>query len=104
MISVSGRGGQLDRMGGVKNTGNNLSHDSQRAHINDQIVVAEAGSALSHENFVVTCTTALVHNVPHVGWRNKLALLDIHDALAHASGDHQVGLTAEKSRNLKDIG
>ena len=64
----------------------------------------KADTALGHQHRVIAFGRHLVDGVPHVGWREKLSLLDV-DRLARArSGDQEIGLTRQKRGNLKDVG
>ena len=90
-------------MRGVENHRNKLAHDGQGAHIDHQIVVAETRSALGDENFVVARGAAFLHDMPHIGGRHELALLDIDHALRHGRGHDQIGLAAQECRNLQDV-
>ena len=87
----------------VKNHGRELSHDGERSHVDDQIVVAEAGSAFGKKYPIIACGAAFFHCMFHIPRRDELAFLDIHRPLAHGGGDDQIGLAAEESRNLQHI-
>src|SRR5450755_3498652 len=41
--------------------------------------------------------------MPHVPWRNKLSLLDVHGAPALRRSYKKIGLPAKKCRNLKNV-
>ena len=84
VIAVGGGGRQLHRMRGVENDRRELAHDGQRPHVHHEIVVAEAGAALGHEDLVVAGGAAFLDDVPHVPGRDELAFLDVHHALGHA--------------------
>src|SRR5216683_3787580 len=80
-----------------------LAHDGQRAHVHDQIVVAETRSSLGHKHLTIPGITALVDSVLHVPGRNELPLLDVHRTPAERRRHNQVGLAAEKCRNLQNV-
>ena len=90
-------------MSRIKNHRRELPHDSERAHVDDQIVITEARSPFGEKYAIVTRSAAFFHRVFHVPRRDELALLDIHCAFAHSCGNDQVGLAAEKCRNLQHI-
>ena len=69
-----------------------LAHHRERAHVDDQVVVAEAGAALGDEDARVARVDDLGDRVPHVVGREELALLDVDDAAGLRRGDEQVGL------------
>ena len=102
-VSVRSRG-QLHGVRSVEDHRRKLPHDGQRAHIDDQVVVAETRSALGDEHSLVARGVALFDGVLHVPGRDELALLDVDHALAQGRGDDQVGLAAEESGDLQDVG
>ena len=81
-----------------------LAHDGQRTHVDDEIVVSERSSALGEEDLVVARLANLGNGMTHVPGRNELAFLDVHGATGLSSSYEQIGLAAEKRRNLEDIG
>ena len=98
-----GGGGLLHGVGGVEDDGGERAHDGQRAEIDDEVVVAKGCAALGEEDALVTCRADLLEPVAHVPGRDELALLDVNGAPSAASGDQQIGLTAEESGNLQDV-
>src|SRR5258708_1094011 len=60
---------EVDRMRGGDPPGTaGLAHDRQRAHVRYEIVVAERGAALTHEEIVLSARLArLLHDVLHFG-------------------------------------
>src|SRR5271165_2801845 len=91
-------------MSRVKNHGRKLSHDGERAHVDNQIVVPEAGSALGDQYAVVPGHAAFFDCVLHVPRRNELPFLNIHRPLAHGGGHDQISLAAEEGWNLQYVG
>ncbi len=81
VVAMRGRG-QLHGVSGVENHGRELPHDGERAHVDHQIVVAEARAALGDEDALVAGSATLFDGVPHVPGRDELAFLDVHYALA----------------------
>src|SRR5438132_299537 len=73
-------------------------------HVRDQVVVAERGAALTHEDVVLSARLArLLHHVLHFGWRQKLALLDIDRPSRSGDDVDEIGLAAEKRRRLQHV-
>ena len=95
-----GRG--LDGVGAVEDDGGEFAHDGQGAHIDDEVVVAEAGTALAKADAFVAGVANLGDGVLHVGRRDELALLDVDGAAAFGGGDEEIGLAAEEGWNLHD--
>ena len=60
------------------------AHHRQRAHVGDQVVVAEGEAALADHDVLVAGGARLVHHVLHFPGRQELALLDV-DRLAGAA-------------------
>ena len=80
------------------------AHDRKRAHVDDEVVVAEAEAALGDEDALVAGGRDLGDRVPHVAGREELALLDVDDAAGARRGDEQIGLPREERRNLQHVG
>ena len=95
--------GKLDGVSGVKNDRGELAHDGQRTHVNDEIVIAEAGSALGERDAGIAAVLDFGDGVAHVLGRSELSLLDVDGASGAGGGDEQVGLAAEKSGDLQDV-
>ena len=98
-----GRRGLLHGVGAVKDDGRERAHDGERAEIDDQIVVAEAGAALGEEDALVAGGADLFDGVAHVPGGDELAFLDVDGAAGFAGGDEQIGLAAEEGGNLEDV-
>jgi hypothetical protein len=94
---------QLHRMRRVKHHRRELAHDGQRPHIHHQIVVAETRSTLGQKHLAVAGIAALCDRVLHVPGRNELPLLDVHRTPAQRRRHDQIGLPAEKCRNLQHV-
>ena len=79
------------------------AHNGERAHIHDEVVVAERLAALREEDALRTALTELVDNVAHIGGREELSLLHVDDSAGLCCRVQEVGLTREERRDLEDI-
>src|SRR5580698_3006939 len=79
------------------------AHDGQRAHVDHEIVVAEAGSALGQEHALAAGIANFLDRMPHVPRRNKLTLLDVDHPTALPCRYEQVGLPAKEGGNLENV-
>src|SRR6266481_2809606 len=104
--AVACRGG-LHRMGPIEDHWCEAPQDRQRAHIDDKIVVTEAGAALGQRDARIAALTNLLDSVAHVPRRDELALLHVDRAAGLCgslrSGDQQIRLAAEERGNLQYI-
>ena len=92
---------QLHAMGRVKDHRvAEASKDRKGPHIDDEIVVPEAGPTLSQRHARIAAFADFIDGVTHVPGRDKLPLLDVYRATALPCCHQQVGLAAEESRNL----
>ena len=80
------------------------AHHRKRAHVDDEVVVAEAGAALGDEHARVAGVDHLGDRVLHVVGREELTLLDVDDPAGLGRGDEQIGLPAEERGNLQHVG
>src|ERR1700730_18319597 len=87
----------------VKHYRRELAHDGERAHVHDQIVVAETRSALGNKRLTIPGIAALVDRVLHVPGRNELSLLDVHRTPGKRRRHNELGLAAEEGRNLQHV-
>ncbi len=78
-------------------------HDRQGTHIGNKRIIAERNAAFCRQHIGIAAFRDLGKNILHVPRRQKLALLDVHDASSLCRSDQQIGLTAEERRNLQDI-
>src|SRR5262245_57930419 len=94
-------------MSSIEDDGSEFAQDWERAHVDDEVVVPEAGSALGEGDTVAATFADFLDGVTHVGRSDELALLDIDGAIELAGGvggcDEKVGLAAEKCGDLKQI-
>ena len=79
-------------------------HHRKRAHVDDEIVVAEARAALGDDDPRVARVDRLCDRMLHIVRREKLSLLDVHDPSGLRGGDDEIGLTREKRGNLQHVG
>src|SRR3546814_3070524 len=77
------------------------SSDLQRAHVADQVVVAEAGAALADHDVGVAGCFRLFDDGLHFPRRQELALLDVDRLAGVADPGDEVGLAHEEGRRLQ---
>src|SRR5580692_1236413 len=90
-------------MGCVEHDWGKLAHYRKRAHVHHEIVIAEAGAALSEKNLHIPCLATFFHRMPHIPRRNKLSLLDVDGASTERRRDHKIGLAAKKCGDLQYV-
>src|SRR5215471_10668878 len=73
------------------------------ALMSEMSVVAEGNAAFSHEHVGITSAGNLGRHVGHVPGGKELALFDIDSAAGFCGGNQEIGLAAEKCRNLQNI-
>ena len=95
--------GDLDRVGGVEDDRGVFAHDGQRAHVDHEVVVAEAGAALGEGDAIVAAFAQFGDGVAHVLRGDELAFLYVDGAAGAGGGDEQVGLAAEEGGDLQDV-
>ena len=79
------------------------AHDRERAHVDDEVLIAERRAALGDENALVAYFAPFVQDVLRLLGREELSLLH-RDRFARARrGRDDVGLPAEERRNLQDV-
>ena len=114
--SVRGRGG-LHGVCGVEDDGSEAAQDGQGAHVNDEVVVAEAGAALGEGDAGAAGVASgevsrgevspgdFFDGVAHVPGGDKLAFFDVEGASGRTAGagrgEQKISLAAEKGRNLQ---
>src|SRR5205085_561078 len=97
--------GHLDAMSGVEDDGPaELTHDCQRTHVGDQVVVSERRAALREHDAVSTNRGDLIDHITHVPWRKELALLHVDTTLRAGRSLDQICLTTEERGNLQHVG
>ncbi len=78
-------------------------HDRHSTHIDDERIVSEARAALAQQNPLVAGRGDLRGGVLHVPRRQELTFFDVDRLAGRACRQQQVGLAAEKRRNLQNI-
>ncbi len=101
---AAGRAGQLHAVGGI-NDGwvSVVLHNSEAAHIDHEVLVAESGAAVGLPDFFGACFFELVGDELHFIGRKELSLLHIDGAASGGSRNEEVGLAAEKGRDLQRV-
>ncbi|AAW76219.1 hypothetical protein XOO2965 [Xanthomonas oryzae pv. oryzae KACC 10331] len=95
---------QLHRMGRIKHHRTaGVAHHAQRAHVADQIVVAERGATLADHDLRVAGGLGLVHHRLHVPRRQELPLLDVDRLAGGADVLDEIGLPHQEGRGLQHV-
>ena len=91
-------------MGGVENhLRAEFLHPGNRAHVGDQVVVAEGRSALGEEIVPATGPHEFGGDIFHIPRSEELAFFDIHHPAGFGCCHDEIGLTAEERGDLEDI-
>src|SRR6267154_2284653 len=77
--------------------------DRERAHIHNQVLVAERGAALGENDFFIPGALHLLHDIAHIPRRQKLRLFHIDNPAGLGRGDQQISLPRQKRGNLQHI-
>src|SRR6267143_691370 len=80
-----------------------LAHPVERAHVRDQIVVAESCAALGETKFLTTERRQFLSNIFYVPRRKKLSLLHVDRASGFRRRFQKIGLAAKKRGDLQQI-
>ena len=96
--------GLLDGVGGIKDDGREPTHDREGAEVDDQVVIAERGTALGEEDALIARGADFLEAVAHVPGGDELAFLDVDRAPGFAGCDEEIGLAAEERGNLENVG
>ena len=78
-------------------------HNRNRPHVRHQIAIAERRAALRQYNLIIAACDDLLRAIFHILRREKLPFFDIHDFAGFRGGDQQIGLAAQKRRNLQHV-
>src|ERR1700683_963854 len=95
--------GNLHGVGAVKDDRGERAHDGQRAHVDDEIVVAEAGAAFGEEDAAVAGGGDFFDGVAHIPGSDELAFFHVDGAAGASGGDEQFGLAAEEGGGLEHV-
>jgi hypothetical protein len=79
------------------------AHHGKRAHVGDEIVVAEREPALADENLVVACRACLLDDVGHFPRRQELAFLDVDRFTLRRNVHDEVGLATQEGGSLQYV-
>ena len=95
---------ELDAVGGVEYGGVTVpGHDRERAHVDDEVLVAKGRSALGLPDLGAASVPKLGDHMEHFLRGQELALLDVDNAAGRRRREQQVGLAAEKGGDLQDV-
>src|SRR5690349_4395474 len=95
---------QLYRVGRIEHhRAAGVAHRGKAAHVDDQVVVAEAEAALADEDLLVAGALRLLDHVLHFPGRQELALLDIEGLALLGGIADEVRLPGEERRRLHHV-
>ncbi len=101
---VAAAAGQLHGMRRVKNNRKaERLHDRNRAHVGDEIVVAERRAAFGQENLFCAGHFCFFRDAPHFVRRKELAFFQVHDFSGRDGGFNQIRLAAKKRGDLQNV-
>ena len=80
------------------------AQDREGAHVDDEVVVAEAEPALGDDHPLVAGAVTFSIACRMSAGREELSLLDVDDASGLRGGDEQIGLPREERRDLQHVG
>ncbi len=80
-----------------------FGEDGEGAHVDDEVIVAEACAAFGEDDFAVAGRSDFFGNVAHVPGRKELSLLYVDDATGFGGGEEQVSLAGEEGGDLQDV-
>ena len=81
-----------------------LLHEGDVAEVNYKVVVAVDIASLREPHLLCAGFAAFLDGILHVVAREELRLLHVHDAARLRSGHEQVGLPAQESGDLQNVG
>ena len=79
------------------------AHNRQGTHIRHQVVIAKGGAAFCEEQTLIASARELLRDVLHIPRRQELPFLDVHWLPSTGRGEEEIGLAAEKCRDLDDV-
>ena len=80
-----------------------LLHDAEAEHIDDEVVVAEVGTAFAQDDLSVACFLEFFNDVFHLRGAEELGFFDVDDVAGFCHGDDEVGLAGEEGGQLDDV-
>ena len=80
-----------------------FGEDGKGAHVDDEVIVAEACATFGEDDFGVAGGSDFFGNVAHVPGRKELSLLYVDDATGFGGGDEEIGLAREEGGDLQDV-
>ncbi len=80
-----------------------LAHRHQRAHIDDQIMIAKTRAALGENDFVVAGVLNFFNDIFHIFRIEELAFFNIHNSAGFCDRQSKRRLHAQIRRNLNDV-
>ena len=101
----AGRAG-LQSMGHVKYDRRVIAavfHRPKAQHVDNQIVIAKAGPALTKQNFLIATFTNFSNQILNLRWAHELWFLDIDHRISGRNGGNQIGLPGQEGWHLQDI-
>ena len=80
-----------------------FGEDGKGAHVDDEVIVAEACATFGEDDFPVAGGSDFFGNVAHVPGRKELSLLYVDDATGFGGGEEKIGLAREEGGDLQDV-
>ncbi len=78
-------------------------HLGNRPHVIDQSSIPKERAALAEQDVLASARGELADHVLHVPGSEELSLLDVHGPSRRRGGEQQIGLPAEKRRDLQQV-
>jgi len=80
-----------------------FGEDGKGAHVDDEVVVPEAGATFSENDLGVAGGSDFFGDVAHVPRRKELCFLHVDDAAGFGGGDEEISLAREEGGDLQDV-
>ena len=80
-----------------------LADPEERAHIGDEIIVAESGASFGEEELIIAKGEEFFGDVANIPRSEELAFFDIDHPLGFGGGLDEIGLAAKEGGDLEDI-
>jgi hypothetical protein len=89
---------------GIKNDWKaKISHDDKTPHVNYEISISKTASSFTKKYFSIPAGTYLSRCVFHICGVQKLPFFYVHALCVSTSGNENIGLSTQKSRDLDNI-